>query len=137
MVNEHLARYDYVGKFIQDSFPELMSKKLNILDLASARGYGSANLKKQFGDATVTGIEFRDKYVEKAQKKYGKLPLERVMAPAILLARKGFALAWEDADDLHDKNLTKFPESRRIFQRDGDFYNQGELFRQPRRSDHW
>jgi ubiquinone/menaquinone biosynthesis C-methylase UbiE len=72
MVDEHLARYDYVGKFMQDRFPDLMCQKLNILDLASARGYGSANLKKQFSNATVTGIEFRNKYVEKAQKKYGK-----------------------------------------------------------------
>src|SRR5437667_10243967 len=65
------------------------------------------------------------------QKKYGKLPFERVMAPAIKLAHDGFALAWEDADELHDPNLTKFPESRRIFQRDGNYYRSGEIFRQP------
>ncbi len=66
-----------------------------------------------------------------AQKKYGKLPMERVMAPAIKLARDGFALAWEDADDLHDKQLAEFPDSRRIFQRDGNYYQQGEILRQP------
>src|SRR5438128_9130110 len=47
-----------------------------------------------------------------AAKKYGK-PLERVMSPAIKLARRGFPLAWEDANDLRDKQLAGFPESRR------------------------
>ena len=53
------------------------------------------------------------------------------MAPAIKLARDGFALTWEDAHDFGDKALAKFPESRRIFQRDGDYYKPGEIFRQP------
>jgi len=65
-----------------------------------------------------------------AQKKYGKLPLPSVMAPAIKLAREGFPLAWEDAQDFRDKDLARFPESRRIFQRDGNFYQSGEIFRQ-------
>jgi len=66
-----------------------------------------------------------------AAKKYGKLPLERVMSPAIKLARRGFPLAWEDANDLRDKQLAGFPESRRIFQRDGNYYKAGEILRQP------
>ncbi|HEY1270980.1 MAG TPA: gamma-glutamyltransferase, partial [Terriglobales bacterium] len=66
-----------------------------------------------------------------AQKKYGKLALERVLAPAIHLARDGFPLAWEDAEDLRDPNLAKFPESRRIFQQDGKYLQPGELLRQP------
>jgi gamma-glutamyltranspeptidase / glutathione hydrolase len=67
-----------------------------------------------------------------AEKKYGKLPLERVMAPAIKLAEEGFALSAEDARDLReDKPLGQFPESRRIFQRDGNFYQAGEVLRQP------
>jgi gamma-glutamyltranspeptidase / glutathione hydrolase len=66
-----------------------------------------------------------------AQAKFGKLPLERVMAPALKLARDGFPLAWEDAEDLRDKDLAQFPESRRIFQREGNYYNPEEVFRQP------
>ncbi len=66
-----------------------------------------------------------------AQKTYGKLALERVMAPAIRLARDGFPLAWEDAEDLRDEHLAKFPESRRTFQRDGHYYQPGEILRQP------
>jgi len=66
-----------------------------------------------------------------AEKKYGKLSLEKVIAPAIKLARDGFPLAYEDAQDLKDEYLAQFPESRRIFQRDGNYYQPGELFKQP------
>jgi gamma-glutamyltranspeptidase/glutathione hydrolase len=66
-----------------------------------------------------------------AERKYGKLSLAKVMAPAIKLAQEGFPLAWEDAQDLQDKDLAKFTESRRVFQRDGNYYKPGEIFRQP------
>ena len=39
-----------------------------------------------------------------AEKKYGKLSLERVLAPAIKLAEEGFVLTGEDARDLRDDN---------------------------------
>jgi gamma-glutamyltranspeptidase/glutathione hydrolase len=67
-----------------------------------------------------------------AEKKYGKLSLDKVMAPAIKLARDGFALAYEDAQDLkRDEYIAQFEESKRIFQRDGAYYQAGELFKQP------
>src|SRR5271165_5507476 len=66
-----------------------------------------------------------------AEKKYGRLDLKRVMHPALRLARDGFVLSTEEAEDLHDKNLSLFPESKRIFQRNGDYYKPGEFFRQP------
>jgi len=67
-----------------------------------------------------------------AEKKYGKLSLAKVMAPAIELARDGFPLAYEDTQDLkRDEYLAQFPESKRIFQRDGNYYQPGELFKQP------
>jgi gamma-glutamyltranspeptidase/glutathione hydrolase len=65
-----------------------------------------------------------------AQKKWGKLKLERVMQPAILLAKTGFTLAYEDTQDFKDTHLSDFSASRRIFQRNGDFYKPGESFRQ-------
>ena len=66
-----------------------------------------------------------------AEQKYGKLTLKQVIAPAIRLAREGYALSWEEAADLHDRHLAEFPESRRIFQRNGDYYHPGDVFRQP------
>src|SRR6266852_4388887 len=56
-----------------------------------------------------------------AERKYGKLSLEKVMAPAIKLARDGFPLAYEDTQDLKkDEYLAQFPESKRIFLRDAN-----------------
>lgn len=66
-----------------------------------------------------------------AQKKYGKLPLAQVMAASIKMAREGFTLTREDAEDFKDKHLAEFPESRRIFQRNGNYYQQGDRFVQP------
>jgi gamma-glutamyltranspeptidase/glutathione hydrolase len=66
-----------------------------------------------------------------AEKKYGKLKLAQVMAPAIHLAADGFVLTDEEAAGLHDKILSGFPVSKHIFQRDGDFYKAREVFRQP------
>src|ERR1039458_824922 len=67
-----------------------------------------------------------------AEKQYGKLSLEKVIAPAINLARDGFPLAYEDAQALkHDDYLAQFPASQRIFLRDGKYYRPGELFKQP------
>jgi gamma-glutamyltranspeptidase / glutathione hydrolase len=67
-----------------------------------------------------------------AEKKYGKLSLEQVIAPAIKLAEEGFSLTALDVKDLRDdKRLAQFAESRRIFQRDGNYYKAGELFKQP------
>ena len=91
----------------------------NVIPNASLVGYKAIGVP-----GSVAGMVY-------ALKKYGKLPLERVMAPAIRLASGGYALAYEDAEDLRDEDLAKFPESRRIFQRDGKYYAAGEILRQP------
>jgi gamma-glutamyltranspeptidase/glutathione hydrolase len=66
-----------------------------------------------------------------AERKYGKLDLKRVMAPAIKLAADGFQLTAEEAEELTDPDLARFPESKRNLQRDGDLYKAGEVFKQP------
>jgi gamma-glutamyltranspeptidase / glutathione hydrolase len=74
---------------------------------------------------TVAGLVY-------AESNFGKLTLGQVIAPAIKLARDGYTLTWEEARAMReDKYLGKFPESRRIFQRDGNYYQAGEVFRQP------
>jgi gamma-glutamyltranspeptidase / glutathione hydrolase len=40
-------------------------------------------------------------------------------------------LTEEEAAELHDESLAAFPESKRIFQRDGNFYKTREAFKQP------
>ncbi len=66
-----------------------------------------------------------------AQRRFGKLSLRQVMAPAIQFAEQGFVLSAEEAEILHDPVLSQFPDSRRIFQRHGNYYQAGEVFRQP------
>jgi gamma-glutamyltranspeptidase/glutathione hydrolase len=92
----------------------------NVIEGASEYGYKAIGVP-----GSVAGMVY-------AEQKYGKLTLRQVMAPAIRLAREGYALTWGEARDLQDdKYLGKFAESRRIFQRDGNYYQPGEIFRQP------
>ncbi|HVP51166.1 MAG TPA: gamma-glutamyltransferase [Terriglobales bacterium] len=93
--------------------------KGNVLPDASVVGYRAIAVP-----GTVAGLV-------DAEKKFGKLTLAQVMAPAIRLAREGFVLSARDARQLHDPSLATFPESRRIFQRDGRYYQPGDIFKQP------
>ncbi len=91
----------------------------NVIPDSSLVGYKASGVP-----GSVAGMVY-------AQKKWGKLSLARVMQPAIKLARDGFALSYEDAQSFKDEDLAKFPESRRIFQRNGNYYQPGEILRQP------
>src|SRR5690348_10005378 len=92
----------------------------NVVANASVAGYKAMGVP-----GSVAGLAY-------AQKAFGKLSLQHVIAPAIRLAHEGFALAWEDARDIrNDKDLSHFPESRRIFQRNGNYYKPGVIIHQP------
>ena len=91
----------------------------NIIPGASTIGYKAIGVP-----GSVAGMVY-------AEKKYGKLTLAQVMAPAIRMAREGFTVNWGQADEMRDPDLAKFPASRQIFQRDGKYYQAGEIFRQP------
>ncbi len=55
-----------------------------------------------------------------------------IMEPAIALASKGYTLTYDEAQSMQrSRNLAKFEDSRRIFQRDGKFYEPGDTFAQP------
>ena len=77
---------------------------------------------------TVAGLTY-------AEAHFGRLTLAKVMAPAIRLARDGYILTPDEAAMLHSPLLTQFPSSRRIFQRDGNFYQPGDTFKQPELAD--
>lgn len=91
----------------------------NVIPDASVIGYRSIATP-----GSVAGLVY-------AEKKYGKLGLKRVMEPAVKLARDGFALSPEEAHELTDRDLARFPESRLLFQRNGTYYRSGETFQQP------
>src|SRR5690348_13660695 len=91
----------------------------NVIPNASLIGYKAIAVP-----GSVAGLVY-------AQQHWGKLPLRTVLEPAIRLARDGVRLTYEEAQSMHNEELAKFPESKSIFQRGGNFYQQGELFRQP------
>ncbi len=77
---------------------------------------------------TVRGMEY-------AHSKYGKKPWKDLLEPAIKLARDGFPLGYGLSESLRSKNLGErlgqFPETKRIFLKDGALYEFGETFKQP------
>jgi gamma-glutamyltranspeptidase / glutathione hydrolase len=91
----------------------------NIIPGASVTGY-----KAIATPGSVAGLVY-------AEKKYGKLGLKKVMEPAIRLASEGFELTAEEAHELTTPGLANFADSKRIFQRDGNLYQAGEVFKQP------
>jgi gamma-glutamyltranspeptidase / glutathione hydrolase len=92
----------------------------NVIEGASEIGYKAIAVP-----GSVAGLVY-------AEKHFGKLRLAQVMAPAIKLAQDGYTLSWEEAQSFaKEKHLGEIPESRRIFQRDGNYYKAGEIFQQP------
>jgi gamma-glutamyltranspeptidase/glutathione hydrolase len=100
----------------------------NVIPKASLVGYKAVGVP-----GSVAGLVY-------AQKHWGKLPLRTVMAPAIRLAREGVRLTYEEARSMRyeeDPRTHQIEErvllgdAHLIFQRNGKFYEPGELFQQP------
>src|SRR5437867_1938654 len=93
----------------------------HVLEDASTIGYRAIGVP-----GTVAGLTF-------ALEKYGTMKLAQVLAPAITLARTGVELGYFESESMKSarKLLEKFPESRRIYLRDGNYYQEGEKFQQP------
>jgi gamma-glutamyltranspeptidase/glutathione hydrolase len=86
----------------------------------SAEGWRSAGVP-----GTVRGFEL-------AQSKYGRKKWAELIAPALGLASRGFPVSYALAESLRGaRNLTADPESKRIFLKNGGFYETGEMLAQP------
>ncbi len=77
---------------------------------------------------TVRGLEL-------AHKKYGKLPWAKLLAPAVRLAASGFPVSYALSQSLGGEGanrlLGQFPESKRIFLKDGAHHQADDRFAQP------
>jgi gamma-glutamyltranspeptidase/glutathione hydrolase len=75
---------------------------------------------------TVRGFEL-------AQKKFGSKPWAEALQPAIELASNGFPVSHAQMQSFRfsAESLSQFPESKRIFLKDGAFYDWNEILRQP------
>ena len=73
--------------------------------------------------------------MELALKKYGsgKLSWAQLTEPARRLAVEGFVVTHDLANSLYGnrKYLSQYTETKRIYLKNGQFYQEGELFRQP------
>jgi gamma-glutamyltranspeptidase/glutathione hydrolase len=91
---------------------------------------GNVTEQSQFG-YRAAGVPGTVAGLVEAERRWGKLGLAKVMAPAIRLAELGVTVTQYEAANMLDGELERDPESRRIFQRNGQFYNQGDVFKQP------
>ncbi|MEO7650185.1 MAG: gamma-glutamyltransferase [Bryobacteraceae bacterium] len=75
---------------------------------------------------TVKGLAF-------AHRKYGSKPWADLVAPSVALAKQGFTVTYALAYSLRskDKLFSRFPDSKRIFLKDGAFYEPDETLIQP------
>jgi gamma-glutamyltranspeptidase/glutathione hydrolase len=83
----------------------------------------------------ASGVPGTPRGLELAWRKYGSKSWRELLEPAWLLASKGFIVSYDLAKQLksaaNQDRLNRFPDSKRIFLRDGRPYEPGELFKQP------
>ncbi|MCZ2148217.1 MAG: gamma-glutamyltransferase [Bryobacterales bacterium] len=91
---------------------------------------------KPTGDSIVgwraAGVPGTVSGLETAHRKFGSKPWAELVEPAIRLAR-GFPVSYAFAKSLESgaKLMSQFPESKRIFLRNGKYYEPDEIFAQP------
>ncbi len=96
-----------------------LGKDGNVVKGLSTQGYLASGVP-----GTVAGLVY-------AEQHYGKLGLKAVMQPSIRLARDGWVGTEPEVAAWRTKQMAPYPESRRVFQRNGDFYKAGEVIKQP------
>jgi gamma-glutamyltranspeptidase/glutathione hydrolase len=96
------------------------------------------NLLKGEGSSTVgyraSGVPGTVAGLELALKNYGsgKLTWAQLIEPARRLASNGFPVGYGLSRSLNgNEYLMTYPETKRIFLRDGNYYKEGEVLRQP------
>lgn len=94
---------------------------------------GRVHPVKSLRGGLASGIPGTVAGMQKALDEYGSMSRKKVMKPAIHLAQKGFEMPYDLAYSLSrlNKKAEDFPETRRVFCRDGDLYRPSEIFKQP------
>lgn len=119
-------------KAYQDMY---LNKEGKLVSSASTTGHLAVGVP-----GTVAGLSL-------ALEKYGTMKWADLVEPARKLAKEGFPVSYWLANNLSSNAdlipryprssssvkdlLSKFPESNRIFLKDGKFYKAGEIFKQP------
>ncbi len=97
-------------------------------ELIKGEGSSTIGYRASGVPGTIAGLEM-------AFKKYGsgKVSWRELVEPARLLAQNGYVLSFRLANlfKAYKGNLEKYEESNRIFLRNGKYYEEGEVFKQP------
>lgn len=105
--------------------PEKSSRNMYLDDHGGVTEESVTGWRASGVPGTVRGLEY-------AHRKFGRKQWAELLAPAIRLAREGFPVSWAMADSLKASGfLARFPESKRIFLKDGAYWKPGETFVQP------
>ena len=85
----------------------------------------------------ASGVPGSVRGFELASQKYGRKPWPVLLQPAIELAANGFPISKEQMDSFHRAAaaLSPYPDSKRIFLKDGGFYDWHENLVQPELAD--
>jgi gamma-glutamyltranspeptidase/glutathione hydrolase len=133
------------GGFMMIRLKDGRSTAIDYREMAPAAAHRDVYLDKQGnlikgeGGSLVgyraAGVPGTVRGMELALKKYGsgKLSWSQLIEPARRLSAEGFIANRTLARSLrgNDEYLSQYAETRRIYLKDGKFYNEGELFRQP------
>lgn len=94
---------------------------------------GKVALGKSVRGGLAVGVPGTVAGLQLALDKYGSLSRKKVMKPAIRLAQKGFEIPYHLAYSFGwlNQSAEGFDETRRIFCRNGELYNPGDVFKQP------
>src|SRR5215470_6996641 len=98
-----------------------LDEKGEYIDESSTYGHAAAGVP-----GTVAGLSY-------ALEKYGTMKWAEVAEPARKLAAEGFPVWYQLERSLKgaSEELSRYPETKRIFLRDGKPYETGEIFKQP------
>ena len=115
---------DYRERAPHSASPDMyLDANGNVIKDLSLVGYKASGVP-----GTIAGLAL-------AHKKYGKLPWADVVEPARKLAADGFPVSEYFVRSINNKRLQermqKFPETWRIFQRNGNPFQPGDVFVQP------
>jgi len=80
--------------------------------------------------ATSVGVPGSVEGLIYAHKKYGKLKFKEVIKPAIKLAKNGFKLSFDLVKSINSnyENFIKYESSKKIFTKNGEKFQEGDLF---------
>jgi gamma-glutamyltranspeptidase/glutathione hydrolase len=117
-----ITSIDFREKAPLNSNPKMfLDNNGNIKDNSNHDGILSAGVP-----GTVAGLDL-------AHKKYGKLPWEKLLAPAIVLAENGFHISEHLSNNFkyYRNDFLKYPSSFNVFlKKDSSVYAAGEIWRQ-------